>query len=58
MDAKPTRPVINLDEVVIEERAAMFQPKGAAAERYSSRMGAIGTRINRPDTSIDYWDGE
>jgi uncharacterized cupin superfamily protein len=44
-DNRPAKPVINLDEVVIEERAAMFQPKGSAAERYSSRMGPIGARI-------------
>ncbi len=39
------RPVINLDEVVIEERAAFFQPRGAAADRFASRMGAVGARI-------------
>jgi uncharacterized cupin superfamily protein len=44
-DQKPARPVINLDEVAIEERPAMFQPKGSAAERFSSRMGPIGGRI-------------
>jgi len=40
-----TKPVINLDDVDIEERPAFFQPKGGAADRYSSRMGAVGSRI-------------
>jgi uncharacterized cupin superfamily protein len=44
-DQKPARPVINLDEVVIGDRPAMFQPKGAATDRFSSRMGTIGARI-------------
>lgn len=44
-NAPVNRPVINLDEIVIEERAAMFQPPGAAAERFGSRSGAIGTRL-------------
>lgn len=41
----PTKPVINLDEIAIEERPAMFQPTGAAAERFGSRSGQVGTRI-------------
>jgi len=46
MNAGPVnRPVINLDEVVIEERPPFFQPKGAAAERFASLMGPIGARI-------------
>jgi uncharacterized cupin superfamily protein len=46
MSAEPlNRPVINLDEVVIEERAALFQPHGAAAERFGSRSGLVGARI-------------
>jgi uncharacterized cupin superfamily protein len=44
-EQKPVRPVINLDEVAIEERPAMFQPKGAAVERFGSRVGPIGGRI-------------
>jgi uncharacterized cupin superfamily protein len=40
-----SRPIVNLDEVVIEERPEFFQPRGAAAERFSSRSGAVGTRI-------------
>ena len=44
-DQKPAKPVINLDEVVIGDRPAMFQPKGAATERFGSRMGAIASRI-------------
>ena len=39
------RPVINLDEVAIEERPSFFQPTGAAAERFGSRSGPIGARI-------------
>lgn len=42
---KPARPVINLDEVQIEERPAFFQPQGPATERFSSRSGPIGARI-------------
>jgi uncharacterized cupin superfamily protein len=45
MTSKQVRPVINIDEILIEDRAAMFQPKGAAAERFASRQGAIGSRI-------------
>lgn len=41
----PVKPVINLDEVVIEEGTTLFPPHGAAAERFSSRRGAVGTRI-------------
>jgi uncharacterized cupin superfamily protein len=40
-----TRPVMNLDEVNLEERPPYFQPRGAAAERYESRSGAIGSRV-------------
>jgi uncharacterized cupin superfamily protein len=43
--SKPARPVINLDEVAIEERPAFFQPQGPATERFSSRSGVIGARI-------------
>jgi uncharacterized cupin superfamily protein len=42
---KPARPVINLDEVQIEDRPAFFQAHGPATERFSSRSGAIGNRI-------------
>ena len=44
-EAKLNRPVINLDEVVIEDRLPMFQPTGSAAERFGSRSGAVGARI-------------
>lgn len=40
-----TRPVINLDQLVIEDRAVFFQPRGAARERFESRSGAVGSRI-------------
>jgi uncharacterized cupin superfamily protein len=39
------RPIINLDEVVIEDRPEFFQPRGPARERFGSRSGAVGTRI-------------
>jgi uncharacterized cupin superfamily protein len=39
------KPIVNLDEISIEERAPFFQPRGAAAERFASRIGAIGSRI-------------
>jgi uncharacterized cupin superfamily protein len=39
------KPVLNLDEVQIGDRPQMFQPAGAAAERFSSRMGVVGARI-------------
>jgi uncharacterized cupin superfamily protein len=46
MSAEPVnRPVINLDEVVIEERPAFFQPQGATAEKFGSRTGLVGARI-------------
>jgi len=45
MNAQYVRPVINIDEIAIEERPAFFQPKGPAAERFSSRLGAVGSRI-------------
>lgn len=44
-EQKPTKPVLNLDEVEISDRPPMFQPTGKAAERFGSRMGAIGSRI-------------
>lgn len=40
-----TRPVINLDEVTLEERPAFFQPPGSAADRFGSRSGLVGARI-------------
>jgi uncharacterized cupin superfamily protein len=42
---KPARPVINLDEVVIEDRPPFFHPRGPATERFGSRSGPIGARI-------------
>jgi uncharacterized cupin superfamily protein len=44
-DTKGVKPVINLDEVSIEDRPAMFQPSGSASERFGSRSGAVGARI-------------
>jgi uncharacterized cupin superfamily protein len=40
-----TKPILNIDEVQIEERPAFFQPRGPAAQRYASRTGPISTRI-------------
>lgn len=40
-----SKPVVNIDEIAIEERPPFFQPHGPAAERFGSRTGAIGTRI-------------
>ena len=40
-----SKPVINIDDVAIEERPPFFQPHGRAAERFGSRSGPIGTRI-------------
>ena len=46
MSDKPrTKPVINLDEVTLEERAAFFQPPGSVADRFGSRSGMVGARI-------------
>lgn len=45
MSQSPVRPVINLDEVVIEDRPAALQPTGTAGERFTSRMGPVGARI-------------
>ena len=39
------RPVINIDDVEIDERPPLFQPTGEAAKRFGSRSGAVGTRI-------------
>src|SRR5690242_2138460 len=44
-ESAPVKPVINLDEVEIGDRPQMFQPTGKAAERFASKMGAIGSRI-------------
>ena len=44
-DQPRTKPVINLDEVVIDERPAFFQPPGSAAEKFGSRSGMVGARI-------------
>ena len=39
------KPVLNLDEVQIDDRPPAFQAHGAALERFSSRMGVVGARI-------------
>jgi uncharacterized cupin superfamily protein len=44
-ETKRTKPVINLDEVSIEDRLPFFQPPIGAAERFGSRSGAVGARI-------------
>jgi uncharacterized cupin superfamily protein len=46
MSDKPRiKPVINLDEVALEDRAAFFQPPGSVADRFGSRSGMVGARI-------------
>jgi uncharacterized cupin superfamily protein len=44
-DTTRVKPVINLDEVSVEDRPAFFQPPGSIAERFGSRSGAVGARI-------------
>jgi uncharacterized cupin superfamily protein len=39
------KPILNLDEIEIGDRPQAFQPTGKAAERFASKMGAIGARI-------------
>lgn len=44
-DTPRTKPVINLDEVTLDERPAFFQPPGSVADRFGSRSGMVGARI-------------
>jgi uncharacterized cupin superfamily protein len=44
-EVKRIKPVINLDEVTIEDRPPFFQPPGSTAERFGSQSGAVGARI-------------
>ena len=44
-ETKRIKPVINLDEVNIEERPPFFQPPPGTAERFGSRVGAVGSRV-------------
>ena len=44
-EVKRIKPVINLDEVAIEDRPTFFQPTGSVAERFGSQSGAVGARI-------------
>ena len=46
MPDKPrTKPVINPDEVTLDERPAFFQPPPSVAGRFGSRSGMVGARI-------------
>ena len=46
MTDKPRiKPVMNLDEVTLEERAAFFHPPAGVADRFGSRTGPVGARI-------------
>jgi uncharacterized cupin superfamily protein len=45
MDAPRPKPVINLDEISLDERPAFLQPPGSAAEKFGSRSGMVGARI-------------
>jgi uncharacterized cupin superfamily protein len=40
-----SKQILNIDDVIIEDRLAMFQPTGATAERFNSRSGQVGARI-------------
>jgi uncharacterized cupin superfamily protein len=40
-----TKPIINIDQVVIEERTAFFQPSADTAQRFESRVGMVGAKI-------------
>jgi uncharacterized cupin superfamily protein len=44
-EARPVKPVINLDEVEIGDRPQRFVPTGKAVERFGSKMGSVGSRI-------------
>jgi uncharacterized cupin superfamily protein len=37
--------IVNIDDVVIEDRPAFLQPTGDAGRRFASRSGQVGTRI-------------
>ncbi len=39
------KPIINLDEVVVEPRPTQFAPTGTAAEKYEAKVGFIGTLV-------------
>jgi uncharacterized cupin superfamily protein len=45
MSDKRTKPVINLDEVTLDERPAFFQPPVSVADRFGSRSAIVGARI-------------
>jgi uncharacterized cupin superfamily protein len=40
-----TKPVINIHDVELQPRPAVFAPTGAAAERYDARMGFISPLV-------------
>ena len=40
-----TKPIINIDDIMLEPRPPGFAPEGGAAERYDAKMGYIGPRI-------------
>lgn len=40
-----SKPIMNIDEVVLEPRPAAMAPTGAAADRFDAKMGFIGPRI-------------
>jgi uncharacterized cupin superfamily protein len=40
-----TKPVVNIDDIELKPRPAVFAATGAAAGRYDARMGRIGARI-------------
>lgn len=39
------KPILNINDVVLESRPAAMAPTGSAAERFDAKMGFIGPRI-------------
>jgi uncharacterized cupin superfamily protein len=39
------RPIVNIADVELQPRPAVFSPSGAAAERYDARLGQVGARL-------------
>lgn len=40
-----SKPIMNIDEVILEPRPPAMAPTGAAADRFDAKMGFIGPRI-------------
>jgi uncharacterized cupin superfamily protein len=37
--------IVNIDDIAIEDRLPMFQPKGDAVQRFGSKSGSISARV-------------